>query len=56
MAISHGAAIRFDEQAQSPYFHYAQNGVRHEVWFEDVRSYRAKFAQKQWENVTQGKQ
>lgn len=44
LAISHGAAIRFDEQAQSPYFHYAQNGVRHEVWFEDVRSYRAKFA------------
>ena len=44
LAISHGASIRFDEQAQSPYFHYAQNGVRHEVWFEDVRSYRAKFA------------
>ena len=44
LAISHGAAIRFDEQALSPYFHYAQNGVRHEVWFEDVRSYRAKFA------------
>ena len=28
--------------AQSPYS-YNQDGVRHEVWFEDVRSYRAKF-------------
>ncbi|MBS6956737.1 MAG: LysM peptidoglycan-binding domain-containing protein [Enterocloster asparagiformis] len=44
LAISHGAAIQFDEQSQSPYFHYVQSGIRHEVWFEDVRSYRAKFA------------
>lgn len=44
LAIEHGAGIQFDRQAQSPYFHYTQNGIRHEVWFEDVRSYRAKFA------------
>ena len=44
LAIEHGAVIRYDAQAQSPYFHYMKNGIRHEVWFEDVRSYRAKFA------------
>ncbi len=43
LAVSRGASIQFDEEAQSPYFHYLQDGVRHEVWFEDVRSYEAKF-------------
>ena len=43
MAIEHGVAIGFDEKAQSPYFNYIENGVEHEVWFEDVRSMRAKF-------------
>ena len=43
LAALKGAVIRFDERAQSPYFHYKQDGVRHEVWFEDVRSYEAKF-------------
>ena len=43
LAVSKGALIEFDEEAQSPYFHYLQDGVRHEVWFEDVRSYEAKF-------------
>lgn len=43
IAIDHGAAIEFDETAMSPYFHYWQYGIRHEVWFEDVRSYLAKF-------------
>lgn len=42
-AIFYGVPIQFDETAQSPYFHYWQYGVRHEVWFEDVRSYEAKF-------------
>ena len=27
----------------SPYFRYWQYGVQHEVWFEDVRSIKAKF-------------
>ena len=44
LAIEYGAVIQFDQVAQSPYFHYTKNGIRHEVWFEDVRSYRAKFA------------
>ncbi len=43
LAIEHGAVIFFDEVAQSPYFHYIENGVEHEVWFEDVRSMQAKF-------------
>lgn len=43
IAIDHGADIHFDAKAASPYFHYWQYGIRHEVWFEDVRSLRAKF-------------
>ncbi len=43
IAIDHGVEIRFDPQAMSPYFYYWQYGVRHEVWFEDVRSILAKF-------------
>lgn len=43
LAIDHGVAIRFDETAMSPYFRYWQYGIQHEVWFEDVRSLKAKF-------------
>ncbi len=43
IAISHDAAIQFDETAQSPYFNYSWEGSIHEVWFEDVRSLSAKF-------------
>lgn len=43
IAATYGAEILFDEQAQSPYFYYEDKGVRHEVWFEDVRSMQAKF-------------
>ena len=40
-----GAAIRFDETAQSPFFRYYDgDGRQHEVWFEDARSLRAKNA------------
>ncbi len=42
-AVFYGAPIRFDEESQSPYFRFWQYGVEHEVWFEDVRSYEAKF-------------
>lgn len=51
LAVSRGAAIQFDEKAQSPYFHYLQDGIRHEVWFEDVRSYEAKFRLVQERNL-----
>ncbi|MCI8949792.1 MAG: LysM peptidoglycan-binding domain-containing protein [Lachnospiraceae bacterium] len=43
IAIDHGAEIHFDSVAMSPYFNYWQYGIRHEVWFEDVRSILAKF-------------
>ncbi len=43
LAIEYGAVIGFDEVAQTPYFHYIENGVEHEVWFEDARSIQAKF-------------
>lgn len=43
IAASHGAQIFYDEKSQAPFFHYEEAGVSHEVWFEDVRSMRAKF-------------
>jgi spore germination protein len=43
LAAREGANIRFDAQTQSPTFKYFDdNGVEHEVWFEDARSIRAK--------------
>ena len=43
LAAQKGAEIRFDQQAQTPYFSYlAESGVTHEVWFEDARSVQAK--------------
>ena len=39
-----GAAIQFDQTAQSPFFHYYDSaGRQHEVWFEDARSLQAKY-------------
>ena len=44
IAAENGAEIMFDERAQSPYFEYtAPGGADHIVWFEDVRSIKAKF-------------
>lgn len=42
LAAQHGAEIRFDSQTQSPTFKYYNNGVQHEVWFEDARSIQSK--------------
>lgn len=44
IAIEAGVPIQFDEVDMSPYFRYEKNGQQHEVWFEDVRSYREKFS------------
>lgn len=44
IAIEAGVPIQFDEVAMSPFFQYEKDGQLHEVWFEDVRSYQAKFA------------
>lgn len=43
IAINNNAAIEFDEVSMSPFFQYTRNGTEHQVWFEDVRSYQAKF-------------
>lgn len=43
LAVDKQAEIMFDGAAMSPYFRYEENGVMHEVWFEDVRSLQAKF-------------
>ena len=37
-----GVPIQYDETAQSPWYTYEQDGVMHEVWFEDVRSMEVK--------------
>lgn len=43
IAANNGAEIQFDETAMSPFFTYINNGISHEVWFEDVRSMQTKF-------------
>ena len=42
LAAALGAEIFFDEIAQTPYFYYREDGIKHVVWFEDARSIRAK--------------
>ncbi len=43
IAVNQGVEIQYDEISQSPFFYYTENGLEHVVWFEDVRSMRAKF-------------
>ena len=44
LASKYGATIRYDYQAQSPFFNYwDENSVEHIVWFEDARSAQAKY-------------
>src|SRR5690625_7849732 len=43
-AVKFGATIQYDSESQSPFFRYTdEQGLRHEVWFEDARSAQAKF-------------
>lgn len=43
LAWERHAAIRYDDQAQAPWFRYVDGrGTEHEVWFEDARSIQAK--------------
>ena len=43
-AVQYGAPIQYNVMAQSPYFRYVnEQGISHEVWFEDARSAQAKF-------------
>lgn len=42
--ISHQSQVHYDEKAASPWFRYVdEQGMQHEVWFEDPRSLLAKF-------------
>lgn len=44
LAIREKEAISYDVISQAPYFTYiSQDGIQHEVWFEDARSIQAKF-------------
>ncbi|HHX60939.1 MAG TPA: LysM peptidoglycan-binding domain-containing protein [Epulopiscium sp.] len=44
LAAQYGSSIEFDVLAQVPYFYYfSPAGDRHVVWFEDARSFRAKY-------------
>lgn len=44
LAARFGAEIQYDETAQSPFFeYYRPNGIKHVVWFEDIRSIKAKY-------------
>ena len=43
LAWNRRASIRYDQQAQAPWFRYVDDrGTEHEVWFEDARSIQAK--------------
>lgn len=43
-AIKYGVRIQYHTDYQAPFYHYIdEEGVKHEVWFEDARSIQAKF-------------
>ncbi len=40
-----GARIMYEETSQAPFYnYYSQDGKRHEVWFDDARSIRARLS------------
>ena len=44
-AEQYGAEIQYDQVSQAPFFYYYnEQGQQHVVWFEDVRSFRARLA------------
>ncbi|SEM13361.1 spore germination protein [Mesobacillus persicus] len=43
VALAHWRPIQYDERADSPFYQYRQNDQEHFVWFEDIRSYIAKY-------------
>lgn len=42
LAAQYNAVIIYEEEAQAPYFRYYTNGTQHIVWYEDVRSLKAR--------------
>ena len=44
LAAQYGVSIQFDDLSQAPYFSYMDmRGIPHVVWFEDARSFQAKY-------------
>lgn len=43
IALEQKVDIQYDYIKQAPHFKYTDEGVQHEVWFEDARSIQAKF-------------
>ena len=43
IAVENGVSIEYASVSESPWFTYRKNGMEHVVWFEDVRSIRAKW-------------
>jgi spore germination protein len=43
LAVARGVPIRYDWQAEAPWYEYTANGQRRRVWFEDPRSLAAKY-------------
>lgn len=42
LAVRTQSPIQYDEEAETPWFRYTEDGQSHEVWFEDARSLMAK--------------
>lgn len=43
IAIRNNSEIKFDSVASAPYFKYFSDGTEHIVWFDDARSFEARF-------------
>ncbi len=43
IAIKNNSEIKFDSVASAPYFKYVSDGTEHIVWFDDARSFEARF-------------
>jgi len=44
VAVKYGSTIHYNNETNQPYFRYTdENGIQHEVWFEDARSILAKY-------------
>ncbi len=41
-AVRNNSEILYDENSQTPYFYYNDNGTRHVIWFDDAKSIDAK--------------
>ncbi|WP_408010494.1 LysM peptidoglycan-binding domain-containing protein [Pseudalkalibacillus sp. A8] len=51
LAIANWIPITFDLTAQAPGYIYRRDGIEHAVWFEDIKSYVAKYTQSEVYNL-----